>query len=165
MSIISGRNFLQVLELVDEARSKEPASWRSFDRGGADKFSLSTDNSLPEPSALEVIDPSIAPLRFLWYAFCLGGGFAHSGTGYSRSNCCRSRLAYSMPLTKSSSSVSRSLRSRGLDASDTMVRSSSLSTHAISPVQCLRSLPAAEDLGGVESRYLVAERSESRKNS
>ncbi len=37
---------------------------------------------------------------------------------------------YSLPLTRSSASVSRSLRSRGLEARETVMRSSSLSTQA-----------------------------------
>ena len=57
-------------------------------------------------------------------------GLAHSGTGYNRSNCCRSRFVYSFPFTRSSDSVSRSLRSLGFEAKDTVIRSSSLSIHA-----------------------------------
>jgi hypothetical protein len=44
--------------------------------------------------------------------------------------CARSRLEYSLPLMTSSSSARRSLRSRLDDASETKMRSSSLSTHA-----------------------------------
>ena len=51
----------------------------------------------------------------------------HSGVGWRRSYCRRRRAIYSRPLTMSSSAVSRSLRSRGVEASETVMRSSALS--------------------------------------
>lgn len=74
-------------------------------------------------------------------AFCLASlfllffvdrteGFAHSGVGYRRSYCLRSLLVYSFPLTISSASLTLSFRNLELFASDTVMRSSSLSSHA-----------------------------------
>lgn len=62
--------------------------------------------------------------------FLRAEGLAHSGTGYSRSNCWRRRLLYSLPFTRSSFSLTRSFRRRGLEARETVRRSSSLSIHA-----------------------------------
>lgn len=67
---------------------------------------------------------------FLGVRFFTAEGFAHSGTGYRRSNWRRNRFAYSLPLTRSSDSEIRSFRSRGFEARETTIRSSSLSTHA-----------------------------------
>jgi len=127
-SITSGRSFLREVELVGGCCKKEPVFCRSFERGGAESSSLSMDISLVESSVPDSMESLETLLGF--FDFRLGEGFAHSGTGYSRSNCCRNRLVYSLPLTRSSASVSRSLRSRGFDASETRMRSSSLSTHA-----------------------------------
>ena len=68
--------------------------------------------------------------RLLWACLFAAEVFAHSGTGYNRSNWRRSRFVYSLPLTRSSESEIRSLRSRGLEARETTMRSSSLSNHA-----------------------------------
>ncbi len=86
--------------------------------------------SSADTSSSELFEEPEIRLRFLWEDFLIAEGFAHSGTGYNRSNCRRSRLVYSIPLTRSSDSVSRSLRSLGLEAKDTTIRSSSLSTQA-----------------------------------
>lgn len=86
--------------------------------------------SSADASSLELFGEPEVRLRFLWKAFLAAAGFVHSGTGYNRSNCRRSRLVYSLPLTRSSDSVSRNLRSLGLEANETTMRSSSLSIHA-----------------------------------
>ena len=137
----------------------------SFASGVAERFSESTDISLADPSLSELADSSKLFLRFLCDVFRLGGGFAHSGTGYSRSNCCRKRLIYSLPVTRSSASVCRSFRSRGLDAKDTTMRSSSLSTHAGASRAFSTSSSYSEDFGGARDFERAADVAVSRKNS
>ena len=84
------------------------------------------------PSLSEAFKPSLESdrrRRFFRCEWLCASCLAHAGVGCSRRYCWRSRLMYSLPLTKSSSSVSRSLRSRGFEARDTTRRSSSLSIH------------------------------------
>ena len=126
----SGRSFLRVGEVVGFADwRKLVVDWRSLASGWAERSSESMDMSSEDTASSELFDLIEDRLRFL-RDFLAAKGLAHSGTGYSRSNCCRSRLVYSLPLTRSSDSVSLSLRSLGLEANDTTICSSSLSTHA-----------------------------------
>lgn len=81
--------------------------------------SISSSSEL-EPEAVD----------FRRFFFCLDVCTAQSGAGYKRSNCSRSRRVYSLPLTTSSPSLDLSFRSRGFEASDTINRSSSESSHA-----------------------------------
>ena len=71
-------------------------------------------------SELDCLSPLDALLLFLAYVI-------HSGVGCKRSYCRRNLLMYSLPVTTSSSSVSRSLRRRVLEARETTSLSSSLS--------------------------------------
>lgn len=103
--------------------------WRSLASGWTERSSESMDMPSEDTASSELYEAFGDRLRFLWDDFLAEEGLAHSGTGYSCSNCRRRRLMYSLPLTRSSDSVSRSLRSLGLEANDTTVRSSSLSTH------------------------------------
>ena len=94
---------------------------RSFDSGSTDMVSV---------SSLVALLASDDRLFLVETCFLFAGGFTHSGIGWSRSNWRRSRLVYSLPLITSSDSKFLSLRKRGTEASDTVMRSSSLSTHA-----------------------------------
>ena len=103
-------------------------------------------------------------LLFFGFApFFTAEGFAHSGTGYSRSNCRRSRFVYTLPFTRSSASVVRSLRNRAFEASEITLRSSSLSIQAgrSSRSDRLHSDPYLGDRSGIS----IVEGPESRKNS
>ena len=101
---------------------KDPAFWRSLARGRAER-SESMSMSLEDAEESEPADD--LRRRFAGLNVC-----AQSGTGFRSSNCRRNRTAYSLPLTTSSFSFTRSFRSRGFPASDTINRSSSLSSHA-----------------------------------
>ena len=103
---------------------------KSFASGGAERVSESIDASPSEELAEECLEASRFRRSLPFICRFVEDGLAHSGTGYRRSNCWRSRLVYSLPFTRSSDSVFRNLRSRGLEASDTVIRSSSLSIHA-----------------------------------
>lgn len=97
--------------------------------------------------------------------FLLAEGFAQSGTGYNRSNCRRNRLVYSLPLIKSSDSATLSFRNRGFDANETVMRSSSLSTHAALSSSFNWASLSAEVGAGKSAGTSTAEGPESRKNS
>lgn len=103
---------------------------RSLASGWVDRSSDLTDMSSAEVFISELSEAVDSFLRFLKAPLFAAEGFAQSGTGYSRSNWRRSRLLYSLPLTRSSDSVVLSFLSLGFDARETTTRSSSLSTHA-----------------------------------
>lgn len=104
-------------------------------------------------------------LRFLKAPFFVAEGFAHSGTGYSRSNWRRSRLLYSLPLTRSSDSVVLSFLSLGFEARETTTRSSSLSTHAAPLSSCDKVVPWSDFDLGKRSGTFTTDGVESSRNS
>ena len=135
MSITSGRSlrlFARRSEGDVSVRVREPAVRRSSARGCVDEVEKSSSTDMSESEASEESSwPSTELLRRLLRSddFVLGC-LAHSGVGWRRSYCLLSRLIYSLPLIISSASVLRSFRSRVFDASETEMRSSSLSTQA-----------------------------------
>lgn len=131
MSIASGRSLPPPEE---EGLIRSMLFWRSLVRGGTERSSESMDISSAEGSSLELWLAFVSRRRLLWLGFTAAEAFAQLGTGHSFSNCRRNRFVYSLPLTKSSDSVFRSFRRRGFDANETMMRSSSLSTHAAAPL-------------------------------
>ena len=100
---------------------------RSLASDGVDQ---SSDVSSAKTFASELSEAVDSFLRFLDAALFPAEALAHFGTGCNRSNWHRSRLLYSFPLIRSSDSAILSFRSLGLEARETTVRSSSLSTHA-----------------------------------
>lgn len=126
MSMTSGR-ILRFLPAPGPAcRTNDSASCSSFDRGAADGTS-SESISASESSSPDEPCPDIR--LFFLAGFC-SAVCDHSGTGLNSSNCFLNLFAYSLPLTTSSASVRRSFLNRDTDASETSVRSSSLSSHA-----------------------------------
>ena len=128
MSMTSGRSRLRPKGVMDVVRVRPSACWRSWARGWTERSSSSIAISSPDELAPELSPASDVHRRFLGLFVALA--YAQSGTGFSSSNCLRRRFVYSLPLTRSSASLIRSLRSRGFEANETMIRSSSLSTHA-----------------------------------
>lgn len=127
MSITSGRS-LRFLPTPGPAwRTRLSAFRSSFDNGAAEGRSSSI--SISSSEALLSDAASCESLLFLRAGCCIAWR-AHCGTGFSNSNCFLRRLLYSLPLTTSSASVLRSLRKRGTEASETIIRSSSLSSQA-----------------------------------
>ena len=135
----SGRSFLRVNVLLLNHWIKEFVDCRRAARGLVEMSDSEMDKSLADspPSKISSLLKDVR--RF--FVDCLAreaDGFAHSGTGYRRSKCLRSRFEYSLPLIKSSLSLTRSLRSRGFKANETVIRSSSLSIQARgSPISVL----------------------------
>ena len=127
MSMTSGRSFRFLPLPGADCRTRLSAFCRSFDKGAAEGRSSSTSMSSPEAASSESAPSETR--RFLRAGICIASR-AQSGVGWSISNCLRSLFVYSLPFTMSSASVLRSLRSRGTEASDTIMRSSSLSSHA-----------------------------------
>lgn len=134
ISITSGRNFRRFAGCSEEERSvcnKEPAVRRSSARGRVEEGENSSSMDMSEPESSAPDEASWLPMDCLLLPdvllFCV---LAHAGVGCSRSYCLRSLLMYSLPLTTSSASVSRSFRKRVLEARETVMRSSSLSIHA-----------------------------------
>lgn len=130
MSITSGRSFFRDAETAGVGCVRLAVFWRILARGCVEISSESRDISSPETLISELSELFEMLRLFLGACFFAAKGFAHSGTGYNRSNCRRSRFVYSLPLTRSSVSAMRSLRSRGLEARETIMRSSSLSIQA-----------------------------------
>ena len=156
ISITSGRS-LDRLIAEDGILARDPASWRSRARGKVERSESS--RSIPSSSE-EIDDPDAAEdlrLRFVGRE----EGCAHSGTGFSRSNCLRNRFVYSLPLTISSLSFTRSFRSRLFPASDTTNRSSSLSSQAGPSPPSSDTDPAR----GIKAVEPIADGPESRKKS
>lgn len=122
-------------------RASELASWRIRASGRVDRSSSSTSMSSEDIEELEPAED--LRRRFVGLEEC-----AHSGTGFKTSNCRRNLLVYSLPLTTSSASLTRSFRRREFPASDIAKRSSSLSSQAgVSPFspssklgRCIRAL-------------------------
>ena len=79
----------------------------------SDGVDRSSDMSSAMTFASELSEADDGFLFFFDAALFPAKGFAQCGTGYSRSNWHRSRLLYSLPLTKSSDSVILSFRSLG----------------------------------------------------
>jgi hypothetical protein len=125
MSMVPACTFLRLATLL-EVRAKISASLSSLASGCVDRSSSSTSMSLADSSPLS--SSSMSRLRFL-LALPVACA-AQPGVGYSLWYCFRNRRAYSLPLTMSSSAVSRSFLSRGTDARLTTNRSSSLSSQA-----------------------------------
>lgn len=119
ISRTSGRSFVR-FDVV-AVRVSELTSCSILARGSVERSGSSTSISLDETEEVELAE------SLLWRFAGLEWS-AHSGTGFRRSNCLRSRLEYSLPLTTSSASLIRSFRSRGLPARETASRSSSLSS-------------------------------------
>lgn len=130
ISMTSARSLRRVTEDVEGVSMSCVAFCKSLASGWLDRSSESIDISSTESFFSELWLAFEVRLRLLEARFAAVEGFAHSGTGCNRSNCRRNRLVYSFPSIKSSDSVNRNLRSRGLDAKETVIRSSSLSTHA-----------------------------------
>lgn len=129
--MISGCSFLRISsELLDIDRVRLLAFDRSLASGWVDRSSDLSDMSSAEVFNSELSEAVDSFLPLLKAPFFAAEGFAHSGTGYSRSNWRRSRLLYSLPLTRSSDSVVLSFLSLALEARETTTRSSSLSSHA-----------------------------------
>lgn len=127
MSMTSGRNFRLFPRAGMDCRTRLSASCNSLDKGATEGMSPSTSISSSEaPSS----DPVLCDNLRFFRAGCAIACRAHSGAGLSDSNCLRRRFEYSRPLTTSSASVFRSFRNRGTVASETSIRSSSLSSHA-----------------------------------
>lgn len=126
----SGRSLRRVVEDAEGVSMSWVAFCKSLASGWWDRSSESIDISSAELLFSELWLAFKVRLRLFEARFAAVEGFAHSGTGYNRSNCRRNRLVYSFPSIKSSDSVDRNLCSRGLDAKETVIRSSSLSTQA-----------------------------------
>ena len=122
MSITSERSFGRLLD-VGVVPVKEPASCSNRARGKVERSSSSTSISLEDIEKSEPAED--LRRRFVRLVDC-----AHSGTGFNTSNCLRKRLEYSLPLTISSASVTRSFRNREFPAREIDNRSSSLSSQA-----------------------------------
>jgi hypothetical protein len=126
MSSTSGRSFGRLFVLTGVLVS-DPASCNNRAKGSVDRSESSMSISFEDSEEFEAAED--LRRRF-------GGrvaSCAHSGTEFRRSNCRRSRLVYSFPLTTSSPSFIRSFRRRGFPARDIVNRSSSLSSHAGAP--------------------------------
>lgn len=154
ISSTSGRSLGRLFVLIG-IRARDPASCKS-------RASGRTERSISSPSIssedIEESDPAEDLRRRLAER---PDGFAHSGTGCSLSNCLCKRVVYSLPLTRSSSSLTRSFRSRELPASDTVNRSSSLSSQTgASPA----GPPNLFD-EGMRAPESIADGPESRKNN
>lgn len=118
-----------LVRLVEFCSSRE----RGFDDNSSSSSSsppYSLSSSLSD--SISSVRPSGGTARSVFRLFALRSlaSTVHAGAGCSRSNCLRSRLVYSLPLTTSSASVNLSFRSRSLPARDTLSRSSSLSSQA-----------------------------------
>lgn len=123
ISMTSGRSFVRLAPLCT-VLVKDPASCNMRAKGSVDNPVSSTSISLEDIEESEPADD--LRRRFAGLEECC----AHSGSGFRRSYCLLNRLVYSLPLTKSSSSLMRSFRSRVSLASEISIRSSALSSHA-----------------------------------
>jgi len=127
MSRTSGRSFRFFLDCLSSSLVRSLMFWRSLARG---LVVVSSSLSVSMASFLDSLEAA------LWFASLLllflgrADETAQSGVGYRRSYCLRSLLVYSLPLTISSASLTLSFRSLELFARETVIRSSSLSSHA-----------------------------------
>lgn len=154
MSMTSWRSLRFPLErALSSMRVRSEAFWRSLARGCMERFSFSSSESIS--SSLSASESVLR--RFT-------SGVAHSGVGCRRVNCLRSRRTYSLPLTTSSASVLRSLRSLAWLASDTARRSSSLSYHTAGSSSSSSS-SASDGVSGDGMKSVVGGAPESRKKS
>jgi hypothetical protein len=135
MSITSGRSLRRLVGRSIEAvsvRVREPAVRNSSARGWVEDVEKSSSMDI---SVSEASGDSAWPLEELLRRLLRSDEFsfvylAHSGVGWRRSYCLLRRLIYSLPSITSSASVLRSFRRRVCEASETEIRSSSLSTQA-----------------------------------
>lgn len=155
MSITSGRSLRRfdgwsVQDML--VREREPAVRSSSARGWVEEVEKSSSMDMSESEAPEEVPWSSRELlrRLFRSNDFLLASLAHSGVGCRCSYCLLSRWTYSLPLIMSSASVLRSFRSRVLEASETEMRSSSLSTQAM----CLPSFAGVSPLlnGGAASK-------------
>lgn len=149
----SGRSLGFLVELTC-VLVREPAFWSSLARGRVERSASSTSISSEDIEESEPADD----LRRRFAG--LDEGNAHSGTGFRRSNCLRNRFVYSLPLTTSSVSFTRSFRNREFPASETVNRSSSLSSQAAASPW-----PSSEPNLGINALGSTADGPESRKKS
>ena len=153
MSRTSGRS-LGRLPVVGADRVRELASWSNRARGRVERSSSSISMSSDDIEEFEPAED--LRRRFVGLEDC-----AHSGTGFKTSNCRRNRLVYSLPLTTSSASLTRSFRRREFPARDIASRSSSLSSQAgASPFS-----PSSELSRCINALSGITDGPESRKNS
>jgi len=134
---------------------RELASWSRRARGRVERSDSSTSISFEDIEESEPADD----LRRRFEG--LEEDCAHSGTGFSRSNCLLNLLVYSFPLTISSSSLTRSFRNRVFPANETANRSSSLSSQA----GAFPPWPSSEPGRGTNALGSNADGPESRKKS
>jgi hypothetical protein len=153
MSITSERSLARLAVLAG-VLVRDPASWSRrasgrVERSESSKSISSSSEDIEEPDTADDLRR-----RFVGR----DEGCAHSGTGFKRSNCLRSRFVYSLPLTMSSLSLTRNFRDRAFPAREIANRSSSLSSQAgASPPSSssdpIRGINAFESIvGGPESR-------------
>ncbi|CRJ84794.1 hypothetical protein BN1708_009148 [Verticillium longisporum] len=117
-----------LLFLPSSLPARRPTSRSSFSSGAAES-SLSLSSASSSSELLEESDAAADDLLLL-LAGLPSASLAHFGRGFSARYWRRSLCAYSAPVTTSSLSAIRSLRSCDTPASDTVNRSSSLSSQA-----------------------------------
>jgi hypothetical protein len=139
-----------------DVRVNEPAFCSSLARGRVERSSSSTSISFEDMEEAEEAEDLLRRFAGL-------SDDAHSGTGLSRWNCRRNRLVYSLPVTISSVSVTLSFRNLGFPASETMSRSSSLSSHAAASPLC--DCPSSDAGRRTKASPLTADGASSKKNS
>ena len=152
ISRTSGRSFgrFVLVGVLD----RDPAFWRRRASGKVDRSDSSTSISLEDRDDTEPAEERLR--RFAGRE----DGWAHSGTGFKRSNCLLNRFVYSLPLTISSSSFTRSFLNLESPASDIANRSSSLSSQAGASTP-----PLSEEARGTSRFESRADGAESRKKS
>lgn len=157
MSTTSWRSLRLLPDLVlSSMRVSSVVFWRSLASGCAANSSSSSESI---SSSLSTSESSESVLRRLEAS----SGSAHSGVGFMRWNCRRSRRIYSVPLMISSDSVLRSLRSLDWLTRETAMRSSSLSCHTAGADSSSSS--SSEGVSGDSIRSVVCTSPESRKKS
>lgn len=127
IAMTSGLSFGRLLLSCAVVRVRDMLLLSSFARGCVVK-SPSSESSSESSNA----DESLR--RF--FELIAVAACAHFGRGFKSSNCWRSLRWYSLPVITSSPSYLRSFLRRGTDMSDTIMRSSSLSSHAVGARCC-----------------------------
>ncbi len=119
------------------------------------------------PSSSSVSISSPRPKSSSSSSACLSSvGFAQSGVGCSCRYCLRSRRMYSFPLIISSDSATRNFLNLLLPASETVMRSSSLSCHTAGrPSNSSSSFSGPTGIAGCSSSEDTGPAPESRKKS
>lgn len=121
IAMTSGRNFGRLLLICCVVRARDMLLLSSFASGCVVKSPVSessSDSSTADESRRRFLELDAV-------AVC-----AHFGRGFKISNCCHSLRWYSRPVITSSPSYLRSFLRRGTDVSETIILSSSLSSHA-----------------------------------